>query len=533
MAYIRLSQLQREQNQLNLNLVDYDLSSQWNSHTVIKDLRKRTKSLMPSGLFDPQDLEHQVLFRLTTYRPQTIDDSVIQAVINEQLTIINKRLEPHRDILPYLLRGLGGISRDLNVDNRLELKLIDEKLVALGDGIQIEVEFKKIDDPELVQLFTEKLHYIHSKRSRGDAFGFYFKGDRYPWGIETIEPSILAKRYKKDALLAHGIDPNKAVEITRLYLLPGSPKNAISIIDSLISKYYKKRGVEAMFTTTMPTYAKTRGATTAGGMKNVLLIKEQRHKFIGQDIEGKVRLVHAVGGIEKPIKYTHKEFPTLYTVETFMRLKPSKDIKELAVLKNKVILIDNNARNDDNDTIKEAKFKVKSVADIIDKLDSISAYVATQYLHDHFWGSENGPKIRLRGVFSNGLMQYHVSQKYKISEKNHIRTEITNNIYIGNSMPEAIKSISKLGSYAPENSYEKVRIIYKADRTDLRLDICPFGTFLEIQDEQDAIWEICKKLGLKKEDSTTKIADDIYVEWAKSKNLEELWHVNFGLDSLE
>lgn len=61
-----------------------------------------------------------------------------------------------------------------------------------------------------------------------------------------------------------------------------------------MSRYYKEKGIEAMYTTTMPMYAKTRGATTAGGMRNVLLVKEQSHGFRKSVVNGKVVYVHDV-----------------------------------------------------------------------------------------------------------------------------------------------------------------------------------------------------------------------------------------------
>lgn len=153
-----------------------------------------------------------------------------------------------------------------------------------------------------------------------------------PWGVETTEPSVVAKEYKKEALLAHGIDPSKAIEITRLYLLPGSPKNAISILDGLVSRYYKEQDMEAMYTTTMPTYAKTKGATTAGGMKDVLLVKELLHEFspIIVDDETVYKLRVGSDSASEHIT-THENFPTLYTVETFMRLQPNREIKQLPI----------------------------------------------------------------------------------------------------------------------------------------------------------------------------------------------------------
>ncbi len=66
--------LKSQQNKLKINLIDYELDRMWQTHPLINQLRERLKPLLPSGLYDPQDLEHQVLFRLTTFDPKEITD---------------------------------------------------------------------------------------------------------------------------------------------------------------------------------------------------------------------------------------------------------------------------------------------------------------------------------------------------------------------------------------------------------------------------------------------------------------------------
>lgn len=534
MSYIATTALQKEQNRLSLHLVNYDLPSQWNSHRLIKELRDKIYARMPHGLFDPQDLEHQVLFRLTTFDPADITDETIEECIAEQLLIIENRLKSISSELPYLFRGLDCHSKDLNAEQRLELKNDNGSLYAIGHGRRFEVEFKKITDTAVIDLFTEKLHYIHSARHRGDAFGFYFKGDTMPWGVETVEPSIIAKQYKRDALLAHGIDPNKAIEITRLYLLPGSPKNAISILDGLVARHYKAQGLEAMYTTTMPTYAKTKGATTAGGMKEVLLVKELSHTFRKEVIKRKTLYVHDVNGASAAACgqiSTHRAFPTLYTVETFMRLNQSKDIQPLPTLKNRVIFIDDDRRRSSVDH--EAKFLINDVSDCLEKLRAIATYKDTTHIHDRFWGCDDKPKLRLRKVYRDGISSYEVSRKYRISKEAHIRTQVTELLYNGADKARAEAVIAEEGAYRPENSLEKVRMHYAAPSVRFRLDIYPFGAYLEVSGHVDNVWVAAASLGYQKRDSLTLTADETYLEWAHERGLKELWDVRFGLRAQE
>lgn len=486
--------------------------------------------MMPAGLFDPQDLEHQVLFRLTTYDPAAITDDLIRATIEEQLAIITERLASVTESLEYLFRGLSGRSRDLNIHRRLELKSVDGAFIAYGEGCSFEVECKKITDEHLIELFTQKLHYIHSARSRGDAFGLYFKGDEIPWGIQTVEPSTITKQYKRDALLAHGIDPYKAVEVTRLYLLPGSPKNAISILDGYVSKYYKNLGFEAMYTTTMPTYAKTKGATTAGGMKEVLLVKELSHRFRPIEANGIIRYQHTVESVagDVGIVETHPAFPTLYTVETFMRLNRNREIKPLEVLKSKTIFINKSSRSES--IIKEARFNIAKLDDLLNSLNSIAVYKETLYLRDQFWGLGRQPKLRLRKSYVAEQQLFEVSRKYRLSTKNHIRTEVKEQLYRGDNGELAEQAILAQGKYRPENSYEKVRMMYLLGGVVLRVDIYPFGVYLEIEGSQKAIEATAARLGLDASRAITKTADETYLDWIRRNKLTEAWHVRFGLE---
>lgn len=531
--YIRTTPLERRQNKLLLDLVGYDLNGQWHSHTIVNDLRKTVVARLPKGLFDPQDLEHQVLFRLTTYDPHDISDSKIDDIIQEQLAVIEERLSTADVDLQYIFRGLNRRHKDLNAEDRLELKNDGGELLAVGNGRSFEVEFRKIADPKIINLFTEKLHYIHSSRQRGDVFGFFFKGDSLPWGVETTEPSIIAKDYKKDALLAHGIDPNKAIEITRLYLLPGSPKNSISILDGLVGRYYKDQDIEAMYTTTMPTYAKTKGATTAGGMRDVLLVKELSHTFIPKTIRGKTHYVLDVSPDEEynDAIATHPAFPTLFTVETFMRLNPNQEISPLPILQGRAIYIGNRYRkNSGKDIVKETKFRVSDTASCLQNLRAHAQFVDISYVKDEFWKNGDKPRIRLRIQDSFGSQHVEVSKKYRLSQEQHVRTEVIESLYNGSSMREALNTIAQQGDYRAKNSYEKISISYRGNSCSLQLNIYPFGAFVEISGDEASIWKTAALLGFSRADSIAKNADESYLEWNHGTGLKELLHITFGLD---
>src|SRR3989338_246230 len=378
-----MASLKEQQKKLSLNVINYDLGKMWGSNSTISDLRKKVNLFLPKDkLYDPQDLEHQTLFRLTTFDPKDITDEVIQFIIEEQLKLIENRLEKSNFDLEYLFRGLKGKYHDLNVKDRLELCWENEKLIAKNANRSFNVEFRIVHDERITSLFSSDLHYIHRDRPRGETFGFYFSGDDMPWAVETTEPSAIAKQYKRDALLANGIDPNKAIELTRFYTLPGAPINAISLMDGLVAKHYKQKGIEALYTTTMPMYSKTKGTTIAGGINKPLLVKDLRHKFIPVKIKGKVSYRHVTtipeDHDEIEVIKTHPNFPTMLVVEVF-RVIDTPSLEPISVLADgsKVIYI---TQRENSKTEKEIKILVHDIPSVLKKIRFVSKYVRTAYV---------------------------------------------------------------------------------------------------------------------------------------------------------
>lgn len=522
------------QKKLKLKLMKYSLSQELQVHTLIQNLRQKIIDNLPKGIYDSQDLEHQVLFRLTTFDPEKINDQLIIEIIKEQYLLIKYRLNTiNKTLLSYLFRGLQGNHKDLNIQKRLTIKKIDNKYYACNDNYKFEIEFRKLEDNFLIDLFTNKLHYIHAPRSKGESFGLYFKGDSIPWAIETTESAMFAQKYKQEALLAHGIDPAKAIEITRLYILPGSPVNSISLIDRVVSQYYKGLGMEAMFTTTMPMYAKTKGATLAGGMNKVLLVKDLLQYFVPIRIDGKtvyqqVPESYILKNEITDFITTHPKFKTLYTVETFMLLgEPS--LKPLPILndKEKVIYVSRNTKSVEV----EMKFFIQDIDSVLPKLQQNANFLKVEYILDTIYGEkESKKKIRHRVVNNFISRQIEVIYKSKISSENGIRTETEEILYQGDDDKSAIKAIKEQGDFEPENSYEKIRIVYSyKNLAKLFVDIYPYGAYLEIEGKRDCFKDILNFLSLTESDATTKNADECYLEWNSKMNLKELWHIRFGL----
>ncbi|MBI2049067.1 MAG: hypothetical protein HYT29_01345 [Parcubacteria group bacterium] len=328
--------LKNIQQGLRLRIVDFSLTESWNSHVLIGSLRKEITPLVERALaeseipFDPQDLEHQTLFYLTTFKAGSITKKILEDVVAQQAVNIKNRLKKSAttEELNYLFRGLKKFYPDLNSDYRLKLKWENETICAVGDGRHFEIEFKKITDQKNIALFTDTLHYIHQQRSHGDTFAFFFKGDRYPWAIETTESSVFSRPYKRAALLAHGFHPNKGIELTRFYSLPGSPLNAMSVMDGLVKHYYAASDVQVLFTRTMPAYSKSKATTIAGGLNKVLCITDLEHSFIKRETDGveywehvSRRWVenHDIGNAA--LRSSHDSFNLLKAVDVFMPIK--------------------------------------------------------------------------------------------------------------------------------------------------------------------------------------------------------------------
>lgn len=534
-----------QQKSLKLSLIDYDLDKMWLAHPLISQLREKIVKFLPQGLYDPQDLEHQSLFRLTTFDPKNITDQVVKDVIDEQRLIIEDRLKNSKFDLEYLFRGLIGKSNDLNIKRRLQITKNDKSQIfaASENGIALEVLFKKVEEEEIITLFTNDLHYMHGGRTRGETFGLYFAYDKLPWAIETTESSILGKEYKRKALLAHGIDPNKAMELTRLYTLPGSPRNAISILDGLIRDYYFKKGLEAIYTTVMPMYSKTKGSTISGGMDKILLIKDLRHKFVAVQIGEKTcyrqaTTAYITNNQIDDYLVSHKNFPLMSVVEVFSYLnKPS--LEPLPMLKDgkKAIYIPLIERGDGSfhKIIEiEAKFLVDDVSEVLGKLTKLAHYKGCEYIRDTIYNL-NDARLRLRVKNNFEKNEIEAMFKHRVGGGEGLKVEVEELVYKGDKLEEAMKKIKSLGEFVEHNSYEKIRLSYEISEPDshLTLDIYPYGAWLEIEGNEIAIWKNAEKLDFKKGKSTEKNADELYEEWCRKNKIDVLWDIRFGFPDME
>ena len=246
----------------------------WVKSRVVDLYRKLLEPLIiDDGSCDPQDLEHQCLFRLLS------SEILVENVVKEQKNIVLERMEKAivkpKDIFCFGKRN----------DKEWVLKWDNRKLYATQDDRKKEIIFREITlrkERELCKNIIDNYHYIHCDRcdnEKGLMFGFFLNGSTLPFAIEQIEPCSIARNYKKAILMLLDINYHTTVELTRFYSVPNSPKNLISVLDSMVGDALKDRGYEWMMTAMMPAFAKTKSSTTAGGIDTPIFAKPTGMEF--------------------------------------------------------------------------------------------------------------------------------------------------------------------------------------------------------------------------------------------------------------
>jgi adenylate cyclase class IV len=305
-------------------------------------------------------------------------------------------------------------------------------------------------------------------------------------------------------------------------------------MDGLVARHYKEKGMEALFTTTMPMYSKTKSTTIAGGINKPLLVKDLRHKFIPVEIQGKKCYRHVTtipeDHAEVEVIKTHQNFPTMLVVEVFRTIN-ELSLKPLAILQERkkvVYVIQREYQKVEN----EIKIFVDDIPGMLMRLRELVKYSHTEYLRDVIYGiKEEKKKIRLRLCDNFEHTHIEATHKYKTTaDDGDVKKEIEEIIYKGSRLDDALAMIRLQGEFEEENSYEKIRIVFEDDGdTIITVDVYPFGCWLEIEGGIERIHALAKKLGFTTKDYINESADDLYLKWIQMHNLPEMWDVRFGL----
>lgn len=241
------------------------------------------KGLPPSDGFEQSTMgDYRYLSAISHFdwTKLVINPELIDSLIVEQLEICQRRYKDSKLDVSEIL-GKNGIFGESG------WSIIQGKdgIVCVNSNDRTKtknVRFGEVD-PKYAEDFHRTFHYIHAPRV-DRSFGLFLEGSDTPFTVGGIEP--IDRQYKKDALLIYGFDPDKFFDFTRLYSLPGVPKNASSVISSCIKAKLLEEDptYQGAVSTFMPTYANG-NSMLACGLDTAFLIKRNTHKFQATDSE--------------------------------------------------------------------------------------------------------------------------------------------------------------------------------------------------------------------------------------------------------
>ena len=171
---------------------------------------------------------------------------------------------------------------------------------------------------------------------------------------------------------------------------------------------------------------------------------------------------------------------------------------------------------------KEVKFKVTSQEKIQKKLKELNAKCLGTAFQKTIRFENNG-KLKKQGLFLRVRSGFKntITLKSKIkgaSEKIYQREEIEIEI----SDIEKMRSIIHKLGFADEYIMEKYRTQYNIDDCEIVLDKLPFGNFIEIEGDEEKIFNLIKKLGLNKNKLINKTYWDLFEDYKNTKNKKYL-----------
>ena len=166
---------------------------------------------------------------------------------------------------------------------------------------------------------------------------------------------------------------------------------------------------------------------------------------------------------------------------------------------------------------KELKFKVDNVEELVKKIGGVRPEIF--YCKDEIFGrglGYNKEKIRKRTIISQkGIKVIYEGTKILKAKNKISRTKE--------------KKLTRIpADFVCENSYDKVRFLFKRPNYEITIDIYAFGIFCEIEGEEKLIKSVAKKLGFNLKDSIEANIDALYCKWAKKNRRKELYHWGFG-----
>lgn len=177
----------------------------------------------------------------------------------------------------------------------------------------------------------------------------------------------------------------------------------------------------------------------------------------------------------------------------------------------------------------EIKFEVKNENEIIDKLKAIGAEKTKEGLeHNSVFDNgelrEKGFLLRLRNFNDRNVLTFKTGiTKGEFKEANEIEIEVSDF--------QRMKTVLESLGYGVSWVYEKKTTHFILNGTKISLDRLPFGTFMEIEGNKNAIRNVIEKLGLDPEKGITETYFELYQDSCKEKE-EEMKNLVFWRKSL-
>lgn len=166
---------------------------------------------------------------------------------------------------------------------------------------------------------------------------------------------------------------------------------------------------------------------------------------------------------------------------------------------------------------KELKFKIDDLEGLVKKIGGVRPEIF--YCKDEIFGRGLGyskEKIRKRTIISQKGIKTSYQGTKILKAKNKIsRTKEKNLVKIP-------------AGFVCQNSYDKVRFLFKRLNYEITIDIYAFGIFCEIEGQEKVIKQVAKKLGFNLKNNIKINIDALYCEWARKNKRKELYHWGFG-----
>lgn len=168
----------------------------------------------------------------------------------------------------------------------------------------------------------------------------------------------------------------------------------------------------------------------------------------------------------------------------------------------------------------ELKFKIENPKTILEKLKNAefigSTFQKTIRFENNNELKEKGLFLRVRSGFKNVIT---LKSKIKgASEDLYKREEIEFEISDIDSMRQII---NKLG-YNDEMIMEKYRTVFNFKECEIVIDELPFGFFVEIEGDENKIYQVAEILGFNPKDNLKVTYWDVFEKYKEDNNLKEL-----------